>query len=252
MNNKPLNGKVALVTGAGSGIGQAVALTLAQNGAKLILAGRRQAALEETAALIHQTGTDVIAVQTDVTDEKSVMALMEQATAHFSKLDIAINGSGIFKAGLLDQQTETDFRAVFETNTIGAWLCMKHEINTMKKQGSGVIVNVCSNLGYHVTLPGTGAYGASKAALAVLTRTAALEAIDHGIRINAISPGPFDTSMSLRPGEDTEARNKRMESSNPSKRVGRLSEIGSAVLWLCTEATYMVGQDLVLDGGVSA
>ncbi len=252
MKNTLLNGKVALVTGAGSGIGRSVALILAQNGAKLVLAGRRQTALEETAALLREIGTDVLVIQTDVTDENAVIALLEKTMDHFSVLDIAVNCAGIFKAGSLDTQSEADFRAVFETNTIGAWLCMKHEIKAMKPQNNGVIVNICSNLGYHVTLPGVGVYGASKAALAVLTRTAALEAIDHGIRINAISPGPFDTSMSLLPGENADARHQRMESSNPSKRVGQMAEIGSAVLWVCTEATYMVGQDLVLDGGVSA
>ncbi len=252
MTDHVLTGKTALVTGAGSGIGREIALTFARNGAQLVLAGRRRDALEETGALIRKIGGDFLAVATDVTDEAAVEALLDQAVARFSSVDVAVNGAGVFQGGTIDSVDHAAFAEVFAINVTGAWLCMKHEIRTMKKQGGGVIVNVCSALGAHVTLPEAGVYGATKAALTALTRAAALENIDHNIRINAISPGPFDTTMSLRPGEDAAGRRQRMETENPSKRVGRLDEIGAAILWLCTGATYMVGQDLVIDGGVSA
>jgi NAD(P)-dependent dehydrogenase (short-subunit alcohol dehydrogenase family) len=144
------------------------------------------------------------------------------------------------------------FNQLLATNTIGTWLCMKHEIHVMKQQGNGVIVNIASNIGDHMTRPGVGAYAASKAAVSVLTRTAALEAISNGIRINSISPGPVDTTMSYRAGEDKGARDARIASTNPSGRVAKLEEISSAVLWLCSDgAGFVVGQDLVIDGGAS-
>lgn len=207
-----------------------------------------------TGAEIEKSGGCYLAVETDVTDEASVKALLAQAIAGQGRLDIAVNGAGIFRAGPTDEVTLEDFSQVFATNTTGAWLCMKHEIETMKQLGSkGTIINIASNLGYHLTIPGLGAYAASKAAVAVLTRTAALEVIAHGIHINSISPSPSDTSMSRLPGEDDAARNARMVTGNPSGRVARLEEIASAVLWLCSEgAAYMVGHDLVMDGGASA
>lgn len=245
-------GKNALVTGASSGIGRQVAIALAAKGARLVLAGRSVSALRQTGTEIESRGGSYLAVETDITDEASVKALLVQALAGHDRLDIAINGAGVFRVGAIDETELDSFNQMLATNTVGTWLCLKHEIQTMKRQGGGVIVNIASNVGYHLTRPGTGAYAASKAAVTVLTRTAALEAIGDGIRINGISPGPVDTPMSYRSGEDKAARDARIASSNPSKRVAKLDEIASAVLWLCSDgAAYMVGQDLVMDGGAS-
>ena len=251
MSKRRLAGKVALVTGAGSGIGRAVAIALAEEGARLILAGRRPEELRETGIKIERLGSTFLAVETDITDEHSVEELLTRSMALTSKIDIAVNCAGIVQTGAIDEMDLNGFKQVMNTNTIGTWLCMKHEICTMKRLGSGVIVNIGSNLGYHSVRSGMGAYAASKAAVTVLTQTAALEAISHGVRINAISPGPVDTPLSFR-AEETEAdRDARMVATNPSKRVACLDEITSAVIWLCTDATYMVGQDIVIDGGAS-
>jgi NAD(P)-dependent dehydrogenase (short-subunit alcohol dehydrogenase family) len=181
-----------------------------------------------------------------------VSALLQAAVKQGGRLDIAVNAAGIYRGGAMDEMELDPFSQLLTTNTLGTWLCMKHEIRVMKRQGQGVIVNIASNIGDHLVRAGAGAYAASKAAVSVLTRTAALEAIGSGIRINSVSPGPVDTTMSYRAGEDRAARDLRIAATNPSGRVARLDEISSAVLWLCSDgAGYVVGQDLVIDGGAS-
>jgi len=252
MNTGSLIGKNALVTGAGSGIGRQVAIALAADGARVVLVGRRAVELRLTGTEIDNRGGSHLIAETNITNEADVKALLAKALAGCDRLDIAVNAAGIFRGGAIDEMELDGFSQLLMTNTIGTWLCLKHEILAMKKQGHGVIVNIASNIGDHLTRPGTGAYAASKAAVSVLTRTAALEAIGNGIRINSISPGPVDTSMSYRPGEDRTARDARVASTNPSGRVAKLDEISSAVLWLCSDgAGYVVGQDLVVDGGAS-
>lgn len=252
MNTGSLIGKNALVTGAGSGIGRQVAIALAAHGARVVLVGRRAVELRLTGTEIDNRGGSHLVVETDITNEADVKALLAKALAGCDRLDIAVNAAGVFRGGAMDEMELDSFSELLMTNTIGTWLCLKHEMLAMKKQGHGVIVNIASNIGDHLTRPGTGAYAASKAAVSVLTRTAALEAIGNGIRINSVSPGPVDTSMSYRPGEDRAARDARVASTNPSGRVAKLDEISSAVLWLCSDgAGYVVGQDLVVDGGAS-
>ncbi len=252
MKTGSLAGKNALVTGAGSGIGRQVAIDLARQGARVVLAGRRIEELEHTGREINPDGHNWLAIVSDVTDEASIKSLLNEALAEEDRLDIAVNAAGVFRIGSVDETEIDTFRAVLDTNVIGTWLCMKHEMLAMKRQGGGIIVNIASNVGPHLIRPGTSAYAASKAAVAVLTRTAALEAIESGIRINSVSPGPTDTQMSFRPGEDRAARDKRIAGTNPSKRVARLEEISAAVLWLCSDgAAYTVGHDLVVDGGAS-
>ena len=252
MNTVSLMGKNALVTGAGSGIGQQIAIALAVEGARVVLAGRRISELQLTSNEIESQGGSCLIVESDITNEVDVQKLLVKALDSQDRLDIAINSAGMFRTGMLDEMELDTFNQLLSTNTVGTWLCMKHELQAMKQHGSGVIVNIASNVGDHLIRTGTGAYAASKAAVSVLTRTAALEAISSGIRINCISPGPVDTSMSYRPGEDKIARDARVASVNPSKRVAKLEEISSAILWLCSDgAAYVVGQDLVIDGGAS-
>ncbi|MGM9484927.1 SDR family NAD(P)-dependent oxidoreductase [Roseateles sp. NT4] len=249
---RALMGRTALITGAGSGIGRHLAIALAAKGAIVTVAGRRLAELKETAVEIERSGGDCHVVQGDVTDEDSVRSLVAKAQGPSGRLDIAINCAGTARRGNVDEFDLRSFKEIFDTNTLGAWLCMKHEILAMKPSGQGAIINIASNVGIPRVRPGTGAYAASKAALVVLTRTAALESIEHGIRINSISPGPVDTEMSFRPGEDRATRDARIASINPSGRVASLDEISSAVLWLCSDsAGYVVGHDLVVDGGAS-
>ena len=252
MNSPSLLGKTAVITGAGSGIGRQVAIALAGEGARVVLAGRRISELRFTGAEIESRGGSFLAVETDITNESNVKALLNRAMEGNDRLDIAVNGAGVYRGGAVDEMELDAFNQLLATNTIGTWLCMKHELLAMKRQRQGAIVNIASNIGDHLTRPGAGGYAASKAAVSVLTRTAALEAIGSGIRINSISPGPVDTTMSYRSGEDKAARDARISSTNPSGRVARLDEISSAVLWLCSDgAGFVVGQDLVIDGGAS-
>jgi NAD(P)-dependent dehydrogenase (short-subunit alcohol dehydrogenase family) len=249
MSNIELSDKTALITGAGSGIGRAIAIAFARAGARVVLAGRRLRELEETERVIREGGGDALAVQTDVTAEDSIRHLVERG----KPFHVAVNAAGILIGGSIDEMEADSFARVFEVNVTGLWLSMKHEIRAMKAAGGGVIVNIGSSLGARLVRPTLGAYAASKAAVSSLTRTAALEAIQYGIRINCLCPGPVDTPMSIRLGEDRAARDVRVAATNPSKRVATTAEIASAALWLASaDAAYIVGQDIVIDGGASA
>jgi NAD(P)-dependent dehydrogenase (short-subunit alcohol dehydrogenase family) len=148
---------------------------------------------------------------------------------------------------------EDAWQRLIATNLTGTFLCMKHEIRHMREHGGGAIVNIASNIGAHLRLPALTAYAASKAAVSALTAGAARECIADGVRINAVSPGPSDTSMSLRPGEDTAQRAARLRTTSPIGRVAALDEVASAVLFAASpQAAFVVGHDLVVDGGASA
>jgi len=248
-----LRDKVALVTGGGSGIGRAVALALSGEGAIVVVAGRRVGPLDETVGLIEQGGGVGSAQVTDVSVSADVVRLLAATVERHGGLDIACNNAGTVGLGApLDEISEEVWAEVMSINLTGTWLCMKHEIAYMRQHGGGSIVNVGSNIGMHVTRPRMGAYAASKAGVSVLTRTAAIECIDDGIRVNAVSPGATDTPLSFRPGETHEDRARRIEQAIPIGRLGAVEEIASAVLWLASpEAEFVVGQDFVLDGGAS-
>ncbi|MVA24584.1 SDR family oxidoreductase [Agrobacterium vitis] len=249
MSDFDFSGKTVVITGAGSGIGRSIALGFAKAGAKTVIAGRQLSNLEETARMIRDAGGDTLTVATDVTDETSVRALMERV----GPLHIAVNAAGIVLGGLLDDMEAEAFTRTFNSNVTGLWLSMKHEIRAMKMTGGGAIVNIGSNVGARIVRPTMGAYAASKAAVSSLTRTAALEAIAHGIRINCLCPGPVDTPLSMRPGEDRAARDERIAATNPSKRVASTDEIAANALWLASDsASYIIGQDVIIDGGASA
>lgn len=249
MSNLEFSDKTALITGAGSGIGQAIAIAFARSGARVVLAGRRLRELEETERLIREEGGDALAISTDVTAEDSIRNLIDRA----KPLHIAVNAAGILIGGSVDEMEADAFARVIDVNVTGIWLSMKHEIRAMKAAGGGVIINIGSNIGARLVRPTMGAYAASKAAVSSLTRTAALEAIPYGIRINCLCPGPVDTPLSIRPGEDRAARDARVAATNPSKRVATTDEIASAALWLASaDAAYIVGQNIIIDGGASA
>lgn len=252
MNRFP--GKTALVTGAGSGLGRAIALAFAAEGASVVAAGRTAATLEETVRLIEAAGGTAAAVVADVTDSGEVRALVQEAVTRFGGLDIAVNNAGILRGtGPVAEVSEEDWEAVQRTNVTGVWLAMKHEIAHMKDHGGGAIVNISSNLGAHRRIPGLAAYTASKAAVSALTRAAALDHIHQGVRINAVSPGAAATSMSLRPGETEAERAERMKAETPLGRVAEVDEVAAAVLYLASPAAgAVVGADLVIDSGASA
>lgn len=245
--------KVALITGGGSGIGRTTALAFAREGATVVVAGRSPEPLAETVELIEAEGGQASAITADVTREEDVASLVEEVVAWHGGLDIAFNNAGILVPGSTTELDEATWASVLDTSLTGAWLSMKHEIAHMRAHGGGVIVNMASNLGAHMTLPGVGAYAAAKAGVSTLTRTAAKEYIGEDIRINAISPGASDTEMSRQPGENDADRNARIKSSVPIGRVATTEEIAAAVLWLASpESSFVVGHDLVIDGGATA
>ncbi|MFB4312603.1 SDR family NAD(P)-dependent oxidoreductase [Actinomadura sp. 21ATH] len=246
-------GKVALVTGGGSGIGRATALAFARANATVVVSGRSPEPLAETVDLIEKEGGRAAAIPADVTDAAEVRNLVDATVRDHGGLDIAFNNAGAFSAAPVADMDEDAWNALLATNITGVFLPMKYEIARMRENGGGVIVNTSSNIGAHRRLPGTGAYAATKAAVSALTRTAALENIAAGIRVNAVSPGPIDTTMSLLPGETETQRADRMKTATPIGRVGTLEEAAAAVLWLASPASsYVVGHDLVMDGAATA
>jgi len=246
--------KTALVTGAGSGLGRAIALAFAAEGASVVAAGRTDASLAETVRLIEDAGGRAAAVTADVTDSGRLRDLVRETVSRFGGLDIAVNNAGILRGkGPVGEVSEEDWDAVLRTNVTGVWLAMKHQIAHMKENGGGAIVNVSSNLGAHLRVPGTGAYSTSKAAVSALTRAAALDHIHQGVRINAVSPGASDGPMSLLPGETEADRAERMKTQTPLGRLAEADEIAAAVLYLASPAAgSVVGTDLVVDSGSSA
>ncbi|MFC8391884.1 SDR family NAD(P)-dependent oxidoreductase [Streptomyces sp. NPDC057238] len=247
--------RTALVTGAGSGIGRAVALAFAAEGAHVVAAGRRPEPLEETVALIERAGGKALAVTADVSRAADLQAVVNAAVDHFGSLDIAVNNAGVFRGGQpLAELTDDDWQSQLDINVTGVFHALRAEIRQMRTQpAGGVIVNIASTFGSHKRTPGATAYAATKAAVSVLTRGAALDHIAEGIRINAVSPGATATTMSLRPGETEAGRAERMGHEVPLGRVSAVEEVAAAVLYLASDdAASVVGTDLVVDGGQTA
>lgn len=247
-------GKNVLVTGAGTGIGRATALAFAREQATVVVAGRSAEPLAQTVKLIQEGGGQATAVTADVTRSEDLARLVSGSVAAYGSLDIAVNNAGtLTAAGPVGDIDEEQWSTLVAVNLTGTLLSMKHEIAHMRRHGGGAIVNVASTVGAHMRLAGLGGYVATKAAISALTRNAALDHIGEGIRINAVSPGPADTPMSLRPGETPAGREGRMRQDLPVGRVARLGEIAAAVLYLASpEAAFVVGTDLLIDGGAAA
>jgi NAD(P)-dependent dehydrogenase (short-subunit alcohol dehydrogenase family) len=249
-------GRTALVTGAGSGIGRGIALAFAAEGAHVVVAGRRREPLDETTALIEQAGGKALAVTADVTRAADVQALVEAAVDRFGSLDVAVNNAGVMEGGgqPVADVTEDAWRRMLDINVTGVLLALQAEVRQMRTQpGGGAIVNIASRIGVHGRIPGTTAYGATKAAVSILTRGAALDHIADGVRINAVSPGASATTMSLKPGETETERAQRMKTAVPLGRVCTVEEVAAAVLYLSSDdAASVVGADLVVDGGSTA
>ncbi|MFG2740699.1 SDR family NAD(P)-dependent oxidoreductase [Streptomyces chartreusis] len=247
--------RTALVTGAGSGIGRTVALALAAEGANVVAVGRRREQLEDTVALIEASGGKALAVTADVSRAADVEAAVAAAVEFFGSLDVAVNNAGVFRGGApLAELSEEDWRTQLDINVTGVFLALRAEIRQMRTQPTGgAIVNIASTFGVHTRNPGAAAYSASKAAVSVLTRGAALDHIRDGVRINAVSPGAVETPMSLRPGEDDVARAARARTTLPLGRISTTEEVAAAVLYLASDdATSVVGTDLVVDSGATA
>ncbi|WP_329120813.1 SDR family NAD(P)-dependent oxidoreductase [Streptomyces sp. NBC_01353] len=246
--------KTVLVTGAGTGLGRAIALAFAAEGAKVVVSGRSTATLDETVSLIEAAGGSAAAVTADVARAEDVRHLVHRTVELFGALDVAVNNAGIFRGGAsaADFPLE-DWQALLDTNVTGVLHSLQAEVAHMRANGGGTIVNISSNLGPHVRIPGVFGYQVSKAAVSALTRAAARDHIADGVRINAVSPGAAESTMSLRPGETEAEREVRMKDESPLGRISAASEVAAAVLYLASEdAGSVVGTDLVIDGGVSA
>ncbi|HEY7144280.1 MAG TPA: glucose 1-dehydrogenase [Streptosporangiaceae bacterium] len=250
MTDLPLHGRVALVTGASKGIGAATAQAFAAAGAAVVLGARDTAALQRVAGQIQAGGGQAIAVGTDVTDAESVRHLVEAGLSAFGRLDAAFNNAsaGPMPAPLADIDP-AEFDQGIATNIRGTFLGMKFQVPAMLASGGGAIVNMASIAGLN-GIANLAAYVAGKAGIIGLTKVAALDYADQGIRVNVVAPGPILTYHLEAAGP--QARRLAAQSA-PARRVGSVAEVASAVLWLCSEqSSYITGTVLPIDGGQSA
>jgi 3-oxoacyl-[acyl-carrier protein] reductase len=244
-----LREKIALVTGAGRGIGRAIALKLAQLGAKVIVnySGSKEKA-DETVAMIMQAGGYAEALQCDVSDYNACGELAKNVIEKYGRLDILVNNAGITKDGLLMGMSEEDYDKVLDTNLKGAFNMMRHFSRSFLKQRSGKIINISSVSGV-LGNAGQANYSASKAGLIGLTKSAAREMAGRGICVNAVAPGFIDTDMTAAMSEDLK---KKAVEKIPMGRTGQASDIAEAVAFLAGEASsYITGQVLCVDGGMA-
>jgi len=248
-----LRGKVAIVTGGTSGIGRDTAVLFAKAGAKVVVAGRREAEGKETLDLIRAAGGDGLLVKTDVSRAADVRALVQKTVEKFGRLDVAFNNAGIEGSwSPIAEQSEEDWDSTIDINLKGVWLCLKYEIQQMLKQGGGgVIVNMASVAGF-IGSAGAATYCASKHGVMALTKSAALETARSGIRVNVVCPAVIETPMGERLWGAPDAK-KFALGLHPIGRFGKPEEIADAVMWMCSDgASFMTGQSLVLDGGFLA
>ena len=248
-----LRDKVAIVTGGTSGIGRDSAILFAKAGAKVVVAGRREAEGKETVDLVHAAGGDGLFVKTDVSRASEVDALVRKTVEKFGRLDIAFNNAGIEGSlSPIAEQSEEDWDLTIDINLKGVWLCLKYEIQQMLKQGGGgAIVNMASVAGL-IGSAGAATYCASKHGVMGLTKSAALETARSGIRVNVVCPAVIETPMGERVWGEPEAK-KFALGLHPIGRFGKPMEVAEAVVWMCSDrASFMTGQSLVLDGGFLA
>jgi NAD(P)-dependent dehydrogenase (short-subunit alcohol dehydrogenase family) len=248
-----LDGKIALITGGGSGIGRETAVLFAQHGASLAIADLNPEGGQETIQMIRKAGGTAVFIQTDVAQAAQVENMVNEVVGQYGRLDIAFNNAGIEGAPVRTiDVTEAEFDQIMAVNAKGVWLCLKYEIQQMLRQGGGTIVNTASVAGL-IGAHSMPAYAASKHAVVGLTRTAAVEYARKGIRVNAVCPAIIRTAMVERAIAQLPQLEHGAIQNNPSRRLGDPREVAEAVLWLASDAaSFTNGATLTVDGGLTA
>jgi NAD(P)-dependent dehydrogenase (short-subunit alcohol dehydrogenase family) len=247
-----MSSPVVLITGALTGIGRATALAFAKDGARIVVAGRRDVEGKALEAELRGLGAEASFIKADVRHDDEVRDLVDQTIARFGRLDAAVNTAGTEgKPGPVTEQTAESYAATFDTNVLGTLLSMKHELRVMQAQGGGSIVNISSTYG-HEGGAGASVYVGSKHAVEGMTKSAALEAASSGVRINAVAPGPIETGM-LKRFTGTVERKAALVKTVPLGRVGDPADIARAAIFLASEkASFITGHILTVDGGKTA
>jgi NAD(P)-dependent dehydrogenase (short-subunit alcohol dehydrogenase family) len=243
---------VVLITGALTGIGRAAAIIFAQEGAHVVVSGRRDKQGQELVAELQALGAEAIFVRSDVRNDEDVRNLVDQTVKRFGRLDIAVNNAGTEGSpGLVTDQTAESYAATFDTNVLGTLLSMKHELRVMLPERSGSIINVSSAYG-SVGAAGASVYVASKHAVEGLTKSAALEVAGSGVRVNVVAPGTTDTGMLTR-FTNTDQNKAALVSTVPVKRLAAPEEIAQVIAFVASaNASYMTGASIPVDGGMLA
>lgn len=244
---------VVLITGALTGIGRATALAFANEGALLVVSGRREEAGQQLASELRAMGTEAEFIRADVRHENDVRNLVEQTVARFGRLDIAVNNAGTEgQLGPVADQTVDNYESTFATNVLGTLLSMKHEMRVMSAQEAGAIVNISSIAG-QVGMAGASVYVASKHAVEGMTKAVALEGAAIGIRVNAVAPGPVATDMLDRFVGNNESVKNGFLNMIPAKRAATVEEIAQTIIFLASDkARFLTGQIVAVDGGYTA
>lgn len=247
------NPPIVLITGALTGIGRATAIAFANEGASVMISGRRDELGQALVAELRGLGVRAEYLRADVRHESEVRNLVEQTVERFGRLDVAINNAGTEgQLGPITEQSSENYAATFDTNVLGTLLLLKHEMRVMLKQGTGSIVNLSSIAG-QVGVAGASVYVASKHAVEGLTKSAALEGAASGVRVNAVAPGPVATAMLDRFVGGNEEAKAGFLSMIPAKRAATPEEIAQTVAFLASDkARYLTGQSVAVDGGYTA
>jgi NAD(P)-dependent dehydrogenase (short-subunit alcohol dehydrogenase family) len=247
-----MNIQVVLITGGLTGIGRATALAFAKEGAQVVVSGRRDEEGHSVVNEIRKAGAEAEFIRADVRREEDVRNLIDKTVERFGRLDVAVNTAGTEGvAGPVTEQTADSYSATFDTNVLGTLLSMKHELRVMLPQKHGCIVNISSTYG-HTGALGASVYSASKHAVEGLTKSAALEAAEMGVRVNAVAPGPIETPMLDRIA-NTDERKVGVVSNVPLKRVGKPEEVAQAIVFVSSDkASFITGVSYLVDGGKTA
>ena len=247
-----MSSPVVLITGALTGIGRATAFAFAREGARIVISGRRDEAGKTLATELRALGVEAEFIRADVRHEDEVRTLVDQTVKRFGRLDVAVNNAGTEgKSGPVTEQSAESYAATFDTNVLGTVLSIKHELRVMQTQRHGSITNLSSTLG-HKAAPGVSLYVASKHAVEGLTKAAALEGAEFGIRVNAVAPGPVETEMLNRVTGSAD-RKAGLIAGVPLKRAGTPDEIAQTIVFLTSDrASFITGQIVSVDGGKSA